>query len=84
MPEKLQEKITEFLETLGDDEDVEWYTTDKEIGKIVLKAFLWWLHPELRPKDDSPLQGFAEPEEDLQESLDDRSLEAWGRVILNR
>ena len=51
MKEELQEKIQQFIDTLPSDEDFEWYTTDRSVGITVLNAFLWWLYPDLKPKD---------------------------------
>ena len=49
--EELQEKIDQFLATLPVDQDHEWFATDRRVGLTVLRAFLWWVYPELKPKD---------------------------------
>jgi hypothetical protein len=49
--EELQKKIDQYLATLPVDKDHEWYTTHRSVGLTVLRAFLWWLYPELKPKD---------------------------------
>lgn len=51
---ELQDLMDQFVDALPDDRDIEWFSTDRSVGTTVLNAFLWWLHPELRPKDLPP------------------------------
>lgn len=48
---ELQEKINQYLATLPEGDGEDWYASYKEFGTTVLNAFLWWLYPELKPKD---------------------------------
>ena len=48
---ELKEKVDQFVETLPTKRVGTQHLTDREIGKAILLGFLWWLYPQMKPKD---------------------------------